>query len=470
MKKLVEKLWIADSRNISLFQLIAKSTFSNNYKKWSMIICLFFIANSLFAQKSIIASVEASVSQNAVEGCDNTIKYFKFTGVITANGPGTITYTWLRNDGAKGLHKTLVFEHAGTQIVSTSWTISRSEYEGWQALQIVTPDSIMSNKARFTIYCCNSSMENSCTSNPFSITSCGLNLIGTFKDLVSGYGTKICNSTVGSINVSNAMSLSCYGTDRMPGLVTYTAYTYVYDSAFHVIWGSGAHDNLAFVYYGACAPEPIIFPAGVGENHVFEAILVSQTTYKNSTNKEFGYLKDRDAIPLTSVDSIVGWYMESKNGYIATTEPSDYNSILSSKGIVVKVKMGNGDHILCYLLNNYDKAGTVIWKDLNNCPEGGNPVTPAAAALFEEKTSLSQNTPNPFINETSIDINLSEKHQSALLNIYNLQGILIKSIPVEGNGNVVMKISGTGLSSGMYFYKLFIDGHEAGSKSMIINK
>src|SRR5947207_12408937 len=63
----------------------------------------------------------------------------RFNGYITANGAGTVKYTFTRTDGATGPTYTLTFEKAGTQPVSTDWTLGDASvlphYEGWRAVK-----------------------------------------------------------------------------------------------------------------------------------------------------------------------------------------------------------------------------------------------------------------------------------------------------------------------------------------------
>ncbi|MDQ6785506.1 MAG: hypothetical protein M3033_01620 [Acidobacteriota bacterium] len=73
----------------------------------------------------------------------------KFNGYITANGAGTVKYTFTRSDGATAPAYALTFEKAGTQPVSTDWTLGDASalpyYEGWQAVKILSPNEMESS-------------------------------------------------------------------------------------------------------------------------------------------------------------------------------------------------------------------------------------------------------------------------------------------------------------------------------------
>jgi hypothetical protein len=208
-------------------------------------------------------------------------------------------------------------------------------------------------------------LKNSCcTANPFTLTACSQSLLQSFKNLAAGVGDSLCSFPT----VSFAMPQNCYSMQaNTPGIVTYSSY---YDpkatpSIFRVIWGSTPG---SYAYYGACAPSPIIYPnPGLTENHVFEAKLIKQSDYKAFTGlvKDWNTMAAVASVPVSDIKQITAVYMEENGGYISNTEAANYNDVLSSKGIVVKATLKNGSNIICYLINNYDKGGTINWKENN---------------------------------------------------------------------------------------------------------
>jgi serine/threonine protein kinase/tetratricopeptide (TPR) repeat protein len=75
-----------------------------------------------------------------------------FRGKITADGPGTVSYTFLRSDGAAGPVHTLTFDKAGVKEVSTAWFRSgKFNVDGWQAIKVLSPNYVVSEKARFKV-------------------------------------------------------------------------------------------------------------------------------------------------------------------------------------------------------------------------------------------------------------------------------------------------------------------------------
>lgn len=102
------------------------------------------------------AHLKSNVS-NATGRCPMKIT---FTGDITVNAPGTVKYTFLRSDGASTRIYEIRFKEAGTQPVSTEWTLgwSRSaatQINGGIRLKILAPNEIVTSRedSAFSIVC-----------------------------------------------------------------------------------------------------------------------------------------------------------------------------------------------------------------------------------------------------------------------------------------------------------------------------
>lgn len=93
-------------------------------------------------------SVNTDTSYLQTRVCPVTVV---FNGSITMDEPGTVTYRIVRSDGATGPVQTLDFLKAGTQSVSETWTLGDASalpnYEGWIAIQVLTPNAVESNHA-----------------------------------------------------------------------------------------------------------------------------------------------------------------------------------------------------------------------------------------------------------------------------------------------------------------------------------
>ena len=82
---------------------------------------------------------------------------------------------------------------------------------------------------------------------------------------------------------------------------------------------------------------------------------------------------------------------------------------------------------------------------------------------------LYQNKPNPFKEKTVIRFKLAENVQNASICIFDMQGKMLKTIPVTSSSDSVM-INGYELGVGMYLYSLLVNGQEVDTKRMIITK
>ena len=137
---------------------------------------------STAAQKFLVTDVFLKADNPIGSGpCPVTIR---FTGYISTDGPGTVKYTFTRSDGALGPVETLDFKAAGTQSVSTTWTLgdatSLPSYEGWQSLKVLSPNELESNHktGSFVVKCGAPVIVNSVPApqpSPFSPTNTGQN-------------------------------------------------------------------------------------------------------------------------------------------------------------------------------------------------------------------------------------------------------------------------------------------------------
>src|SRR5712692_72933 len=76
-----------------------------------------------------------------------------FSGRISAVGSGTVSYRFIRSDGASAPIQTLTFTGSASQDVSETWTLggAGTRYSGWEAIRIVDPNAMDSSHATFTL-------------------------------------------------------------------------------------------------------------------------------------------------------------------------------------------------------------------------------------------------------------------------------------------------------------------------------
>ena len=100
-----------------------------------------------------VIRVYAAVNPTSFSG--KCPKVFTFTGKIAVDSPGVVKYKWIRSDNANAPVQSISFNKPGTQVVSTTWTLGAAgmTYNGWEAIQILSPNAMTSNKAAFKLKC-----------------------------------------------------------------------------------------------------------------------------------------------------------------------------------------------------------------------------------------------------------------------------------------------------------------------------
>ncbi len=82
---------------------------------------------------------------------------------------------------------------------------------------------------------------------------------------------------------------------------------------------------------------------------------------------------------------------------------------------------------------------------------------------------LYQNSPNPFQNQTVIHFKLSEEARDASICIFDMQGKMLKTLPVT-NGEESVIVNSSEFGDGLYLYSLIVNGQEVDTKKMVISK
>jgi hypothetical protein len=83
-------------------------------------------------------------------------------------------------------------------------------------------------------------------------------------------------------------------------------------------------------------------------------------------------------------------------------------------------------------------------------------------------SSMEQNVPNPFSHETVIGFNLAGQIGNAYMNIYDLSGKQIMTIPINQRGASSITVTNEQLTAGMYIYSIIADGKLVDSKRMVV--
>jgi hypothetical protein len=83
---------------------------------------------------------------------------------------------------------------------------------------------------------------------------------------------------------------------------------------------------------------------------------------------------------------------------------------------------------------------------------------------------LEQNTPNPVSGSTLIRYRVAEAATSAVLNITNAKGQVVKTISLTSRGNGQVNLETSALSAGTYNYILYVEGKQVDSKRFVITR
>jgi len=113
---------------------------------------------------------------------------------------------------------------------------------------------------------------------------------------------------------------------------------------------------------------------------------------------------------------------------------------------------------------------------VNKCCENSSPRGGQNSLLIDnpqqsrEKAVLYQNSPNPFSSNTEIGYYLPETKGNAILYIYNLNGLELKSYSLIQSGFNTITVNASELPAGMYLYSLVVDNEIIDTKRMILTK
>ncbi len=83
---------------------------------------------------------------------------------------------------------------------------------------------------------------------------------------------------------------------------------------------------------------------------------------------------------------------------------------------------------------------------------------------------ISQNIPNPTEDIAKIKYYVPENYRAAMVRFYNLNGQILKEVPIREHGNGQINLELEQMISGSYMYSLIVDGQLIDTKTMIIAK
>lgn len=111
-----------------------------------------------------------------------------------------------------------------------------------------------------------------------------------------------------------------------------------------------------------------------------------------------------------------------------------------------------------------EKIDLLLENQLNGVTESELHLT------YYDLAELKQNAPNPFNGETRISYTIPSKASSAQLVIFDQTGTLIKTMNINHKGEGVVTVKASDMPSGIYSYKLIVDGVSVSAKRMNLTR
>jgi polyhydroxyalkanoate synthesis regulator phasin len=118
-------------------------------------------------------------------------------------------------------------------------------------------------------------------------------------------------------------------------------------------------------------------------------------------------------------------------------------------------------------INELENKLAALQANMDVCCQSKNATQTDGKTTVITKSTLQQNTPNPFSKETRIAFNIVGKYQKAFIGIYNLNGEQVDKIFIEQGSDSINVLAGQ-LKPGMYVYSLVVDNDLVDSKKMVI--
>lgn len=109
----------------------------------------------------------------------------------------------------------------------------------------------------------------------------------------------------------------------------------------------------------------------------------------------------------------------------------------------------------------------IVLGDKVSALEGNSSIT-GEVEEGDNITKLYKTVPNSYTSNTEIKYTLSDNITGANIYIYNLNGLQLKSYPVNKGDSGSVTISASELNAGMYIYSLIANGRLIGSKRMVL--
>jgi hypothetical protein len=100
--------------------------------------------------------VEVSLIADPADYVGSCPTIFRFHGTIRVEGEGEVSYKFGRSDRSRGPVRTIRVTSSSVARVETEWHLGKQPerpFEGWQTLEVLTPQPVTSERATFRMTC-----------------------------------------------------------------------------------------------------------------------------------------------------------------------------------------------------------------------------------------------------------------------------------------------------------------------------
>ncbi|NNL91321.1 MAG: hypothetical protein HKO66_03715 [Saprospiraceae bacterium] len=119
-------------------------------------------------------------------------------------------------------------------------------------------------------------------------------------------------------------------------------------------------------------------------------------------------------------------------------------------------------------IDELEKQLALLSEKVNQIINGD--VVSHSTTIENDNPWVEQNAPNPFYMDTNIKYYIPESSQQAEILFFDIQGKLLKTIPIDHRGKGELQIKAGTLQSGNYFYTLLVDGQKIDTKKSVLLK
>jgi hypothetical protein len=304
----------------------------------------------------------------------------------------------------------------------------------------------------------------------------GITTGGTERARFSSSG----NLLMGTTSIENAMVNVVTGTDG--GI--YVKSTYTSDWQDPTIEAETNRSNSATFRTTLTGTGTTFYVAGAGW-------IYSQGNYLGSDRniKDDIHTIDSAGSKLSRITGVTYTLKKEKQNPAVYGTANEYMGVIAQDVEAVAPQavktLNDGTKAVCYemlvglLIEGYKEQAAKVDKlqnDLDQCCAKTNGKTERSINPSStdntgngDRTYLKQNNPNPFNKETIIEYNIIESGNASIL-VFDMNGKLLKTIPVKIPGKGSITISANDFAAGMYYYSLIVNDTEIDTKKMILTQ